>query len=242
VARYGESNGDDGLGRNASFPHAWRYRDYVIDAFNRDTPYDRFLTEQIAGDLLTFENDAERDRQLVATGFLAIGAKPAKAMNNNFDMDVVADQINVVSTAVMGLSVACARCHDHKHDPIPTRDYYALAGIFTSTQTLWGKAANEKLTAPATPLHELKTMKRKDSKPDPTLAMTAGVPKFDKDYDKAIAALKPELHLKLESLPKGFTTKKDVKFSRENTGAFDGGWLEGQLKANHEAYTVAFWF
>ena len=242
VARYGESNGDDGLGRNASFPHAWRYRDYVIDAFNRDTPYDRFLTEQIAGDLLPFKNDAERDRQLVATGFLAIGAKPAKAMNNNFDMDVVADQINVVGTAIMGLSVACARCHDHKHDPIPTRDYYALAGIFTSTQTLWGKAANEGLTAPATPLHELKTMKREDAKPDPTLAMTAGVPKFDKNYDKAIAALKPELHLKLESLPKGFTTKKDIKFTKENTGAFNGGWLEGQLKTNHEAYTVSFWF
>ena len=242
VARYGESNGDDGLGRNASFPHAWRYRDYVIDAFNRDTPYDRFLTEQIAGDLLPYENDAERDRQLVATGFLAIGAKPAKAMNNNFDMDVVADQINVVGTAIMGLSVACARCHDHKHDPIPTRDYYALAGIFTSTQTLWGKAANEGLTAPATPLHELKTMKREDAKPDPTLAMTAGVPKFDKNYDKAIAALKPELHLKLESLPKGFTTKKDIKFTKENTGAFNGGWLEGQLKTNHEAYTVSFWF
>ena len=242
VARYGESNGDDGLGRNASFPHAWRYRDYVIDAFNCDTPYDRFLTEQIAGDLLKAENDEERDRNLVATGFLAIGAKPAKAMNNNFDMDVVADQINVVSTAIMGLSVACARCHDHKHDPIPTRDYYALAGIFTSTETLWGKAANEKLTAPATPLHELKTMKREDVKPDPTLKNTAGVPKFNKDYSKTIVALNPELHLKLESLPEGFTTKKDIKFTKENTGTFNGGWLEGTLKKNHEAYTVSFWF
>ena len=67
VARYGESNGDDGIGRNASFPHAWRYRDYVIDAFNRDTPYDRFLAEQIAGDLLPAKNDAERrpDQEIV---------------------------------------------------------------------------------------------------------------------------------------------------------------------------------
>ena len=242
IARYGESNGDDGLGRNASFPHAWRYRDYVIDAFNRDTPYDRFLTEQIAGDLLKAENDEERDRNLVATGFLAIGSKPAKAMNNNFAMDVVADQINVVSTAIMALSVACARCHDHKHDPIPTRDYYALAGIFTSTQTLWGRAANEKLTAPATPLHELKTMRREDAKPDPKITITAGVPKFDKNYDKSIVALKPELHLKLESLPEGFTAKKDIKFTKENTGAFNGGWIEGKLKANHKAYTVSFWF
>ena len=72
VARYGESNGDDGLGRNASFPHAWRYRDYVIDALNEDIPYDRFVTEQIAGDLLPAETAAERNRHLVATGFLAI--------------------------------------------------------------------------------------------------------------------------------------------------------------------------
>ncbi|MCB1065569.1 MAG: PSD1 domain-containing protein [Verrucomicrobiae bacterium] len=156
VARYGESNGNDGLSRNPSFPHAWRYRDYVIDAFNRDLPYDRFVTEQIAGDQLPAENDAEHDRQIVATGFLAIGAKPAKAMNDNFEMDVVDDQINVVGSGIMGISVACARCHDHKHDPIPTRDYYALAGIFKSTETLWGPAAYEGLTAPPTDLHVLK--------------------------------------------------------------------------------------
>ncbi|MCB1233820.1 MAG: PSD1 domain-containing protein [Verrucomicrobiae bacterium] len=156
VARYGESNGNDGLSRNPTFPHAWRYRDYVIRAFNEDTPYDRFIAEQIAGDLLPAEDAAARDRLLVATGFLALGAKPAKAMNTNFDMDVVDDQIAVIGTGIMGISVACARCHDHKHDPIPTRDYYALAGIFKSTETMWGVAANEPLTAPATDLHVLK--------------------------------------------------------------------------------------
>lgn len=156
VARFGESNGNDGLGRNATFPHAWRYRDYVIEAFNNDLPYDRFITEQIAGDLLPADSPADSDRQIIATGFLAIGAKPAKAMNNNFEMDVVDDQINVVSSGVMGLSVSCARCHDHKHDPIPTSDYYALAGIFKSTETLYGAGAYEKLTAPTTPLHVLK--------------------------------------------------------------------------------------
>jgi len=157
VARYGESNGNDGLGRNPTFPHAWRYRDYVIQAFNDDVPYDRFLTEQIAGDLLNADSPAERDRQLIATGFLAIGSKPAKAMNVNFHMDVVNDQIDVIGTGVMGLSVACARCHDHKHDPIPTSDYYAMAGIFLSTETMWGYAANQPLTAPETPLHILKS-------------------------------------------------------------------------------------
>ena len=155
VARYAESNGNDGLSRNPSFPHAWRFRDYVIRAFNEDMPYDRFITEQLAGDLLPADSPAQRDAQLIATGLLALGAKPAKAMNDNFEMDVVADQINVIGSGIMGLSVGCARCHDHKTDPIPTRDYYALAGIFRSTETLWGAAAHQGLTAPQTPLHEL---------------------------------------------------------------------------------------
>ncbi len=157
VARYGESNGNDGLGRNPTYPHAWRYRDYVIAACNEDRPFDVFVREQIAGDLMTAADDVQRDRQLVATGFLALGAKPAKAMNENFEMDVVDDQIAVVGSGILGLSVACARCHDHKHDPIPTRDYYALAGIFKSTETMWGMAAYEGLTAPSTDLHVLKT-------------------------------------------------------------------------------------
>lgn len=160
VARYGESNGNDGLSRNATFPHAWRYRDYVIAALNADVPYDRFVTEQIAGDLLPAETPEERDRLLVATGYLALGSKPAKAMNTNFEMDVVADQIDVVSTGIMGLSVACARCHDHKFDPVPTADYYAMAGIFKSSETMWGLAANQVLTAPDTPLHVLKTARK----------------------------------------------------------------------------------
>lgn len=182
VARYAESNGNDGLGRNPSFPHAWRYRDYVIEAFNADRPYDRFLTEQLAGDLLPAEADVERDRNLIATGFLALAAKPAKAMNVNFDMDVVADQIDLVGRGIMGISVACARCHDHKFDPIPTRDYYALAGIFTSTETMWGTAANEGLTAPATDLHVL-TAAPKVAPPDDfvetvlVLQSDTGIPK-----------------------------------------------------------------
>ena len=156
VARYAESNGNDGLGRNHTFPHAWRYRDYVINAFNIDLPYNEFIREQIAGDLLNSKDPQVHDRQLIATGFLALTAKPAAAMNDNFKMDVVADQLDVIGKGLLGLSIGCARCHDHKFDPIPTRDYYALAGIFTSTETLWGTAANENLTAPPTDLHILK--------------------------------------------------------------------------------------
>ena len=166
ISRYAESNGNDGLSRNPSFPHAWRYRDYVIRAINDDLPYDRFLTEQIAGDLIPATSPEQRDRQLIATGLLALGAKPAKAMNENFEMDIVADQINVIGSGILGLSVGCARCHDHKTDPIPTRDYYALAGIFRSTEAMWGAAAHQALTAPQTPLHELKAADRVKLRPE----------------------------------------------------------------------------
>jgi len=153
VARYAESNGNS---RNALFPHAWRYRDYVIDAFNADTPYDRFLVEQVAGDLLDHDNIEQQNSQLVATGFLALASKPViKGKAGGFIPDIVADQIGVTSRAILGLTVACARCHDHKFDPIPTTDYYGLAGIFSSSQTLYGGGGSNMGGAPATGLHVL---------------------------------------------------------------------------------------
>ncbi len=135
LARYAESNGN---ADNTPFPLAHRYRDYVIAAFNRDKPYDQFIREQIAGDLLPAQDAREKDEHLIATGFLALTSKPRAQNNPDFRMDLVADQVDVTSRAVLGLSVMCARCHDHKFDPIPTREYYALAGIFDSTQMLAG--------------------------------------------------------------------------------------------------------
>ena len=136
VARYAESNGRES---NLSFPHAWRYRDYVIDAVHADVPYDRFITEQIAGDLLPASSDAERARLLIATGFLAFGPKGLNEMNPaQFAADVADEQLDAVMRAVMASSVACARCHDHKTEPFDMEDYYALAGIFKSTQTFYG--------------------------------------------------------------------------------------------------------
>lgn len=238
VARYGESNGDDGLGRNATFPHAWRYRDYVIDAFNRDLPYDRFLVEQIAGDLLPAKTAQQRNRQLTATGFLAIGSKPAVAMNKNFAMDVVDDQINTVCTTVLGLSVACARCHDHKHDPIPTRDYYALAGIFRSTQTLYGAAGNEKLTAPPTPLHELRS-KLSEIRKSPN---RASPPAFPDDYSDSIDALKPSLHAKLDAAPDSLTVEPKADYSAKEFAAVKDLRFTGELSDPGDSYTVSLWF
>lgn len=136
VARYADSNGRD---RNVYFYHAWRYRNYVIEAYRKDKPFDVFLREQIAGDLLPFDTPAARDAQRIATGLLALGSKAYEEQKPEiFRMDVIDEQIDVVSRAFLGLSVGCARCHDHKFDPIPTADYYALAGIFRSTQPLVG--------------------------------------------------------------------------------------------------------
>lgn len=136
VVRYAESNGRES---NLTFPHAWRFRDYVIDAVNADVPFDRFITEQIAGDLLPAKDDAERARLLIATGFLAIGPKGLNEQNKaQFAADVADEQLDAVTRAVLASSIACARCHDHKTEPFSMEDYYGLAGIFKSTQTFYG--------------------------------------------------------------------------------------------------------
>ncbi len=135
LARYADSNG---LDENLAFGEAWRYRDYVIRSFNSDKPYDRFLIEQIAGDLLPEPEQEQQWRdQRIATGFLTLGPKMlAEQDEEKLAIDVVDEQLDVVSRTFIGLTVGCARCHDHKFDPIPARDYYAMAGIFRSTSTM----------------------------------------------------------------------------------------------------------
>lgn len=136
VARYAESSGKDA---NLVYPHAWRYRDYVIDSFEKDKPFDQFVREQIAGDLLPAKNDSQRAEQLIATSFLAIGEIPINERNpRQFAVDLADDQIAVVTQAFLGQTASCARCHDHRFDPISQRDYTALAGIFLSTETKYG--------------------------------------------------------------------------------------------------------
>jgi hypothetical protein len=116
----------------------------VIASFNNDKPYNQFIREQIAGDLLPTKTIEEQHEKWIATGFLVIGPKAFnEPMREKLLADVIDEQIDVTTRAFMGLTVACARCHDHKFDPIPTRDYYALAGIFRSTQTLAAPNANQ---------------------------------------------------------------------------------------------------
>ena len=134
VVRFAESSGG---GRTLLFPDAWRYRDYVIQAFNQDLPFDEFVKEQIAGDLLPTKGRIDRQRKIVATGFLMLGPTNYEMQDKDIlEMDVVDEQLDTMGKAMLGMTIGCARCHDHKFDPIPTRDYYALAGIFKSTHTL----------------------------------------------------------------------------------------------------------
>jgi mono/diheme cytochrome c family protein len=128
VVRYADSNG---LDENLGFGHAWRYRDYVIDSFNSGRPFDRFVVEQLAGDLLPGATPVQR----TATGFLALGARVlAEPDEEKLRMDVIDEQLDTLGKAFLGMTFGCARCHDHKFDPITQRDYYGLAAIFKSSE------------------------------------------------------------------------------------------------------------
>jgi len=133
VARFAESV----TLRGFIFPEAWRYRDYVIEAFHRDLPYDRFVQEQIAGDLLPAEDWQQRQRQMIATTFWMLGNINYEEQDKKqLDMDVVDEQLDTLGKAFLAQTIGCARCHDHKFDPIPTKDYYALAGILRSATAM----------------------------------------------------------------------------------------------------------
>ncbi|MEM7011692.1 MAG: PSD1 and planctomycete cytochrome C domain-containing protein, partial [Verrucomicrobiota bacterium] len=129
VVRFGETSGAPGQWPIAE---AWKYRDYIVDAFDADKPYPEFIREQLAGDLLGSDSAAQHREQLIATGYLAIARRfENKAIMHHLMLEDVIDNLG---QAFLGLSLACARCHDHKFDPIPTADYYALYGIFRSTR------------------------------------------------------------------------------------------------------------
>ena len=131
VVRYADTAGE-----TADYPvvEAYKYRDYVISAFNQDMPYDQFIREQVAGDILAGEESADSYARLVtATGFLAVSRRFGFD-SENYHYLTIQDTIDTLGQAVLGLTLGCARCHDHKYDPVSTRDYYALYGIFDSTR------------------------------------------------------------------------------------------------------------
>ena len=133
IARYADSKGYV-FTEEPRYPYAYTYRDYVVDAFNADMPFHQFITEQLAADVIVdaekpnVQPDQPHDPRLAALGFLTVGRR---YLNNPHD--IIDDRIDVVSRGLLGLTVGCARCHDHKFDPISTADYYSLYGIFQST-------------------------------------------------------------------------------------------------------------
>ncbi len=134
VARFAESSGG---GRSLMFPDAWRFRDYVIKSFNDDKPFDQLVREHIAGDLLPYKSDSEHDDQVTGVGYLTLGPTNYEQQDKELlRMEVIDEQIDTIGRTFLGLTIGCARCHDHKFDPIPTADYYAMAGVFRSTETL----------------------------------------------------------------------------------------------------------
>jgi mono/diheme cytochrome c family protein len=225
VARFAESSGKEA---NISFPYAWRYRDYVIDCMDADLPFDRFLTEQLAGDLLPFATDAERARLLIATGFLALGPKNLDEMNAaQFQADVIDEQIDAVSRGIMANSIACARCHDHKFDPYSMEDYYSLAGLFASTKTYFGTFVSPANRMGGDPLRLPQL--------NGQLILHRGIPaKQVQELNKELAALKEEHKQGMAAVYKAVRAGKDPGETftlRDALRIFwRSGGIEGQLE------------
>ena len=149
VARYADTQGDVG---DFPIPQAYLYRNWVIDALNRDLPFDRFLQAQIAGDILSLESsDTEEAKRLaIATGFIAISRRFGNTKKDDIHL-TIEDTIDTIGRGIMGVTLRCSRCHDHKFDPITNRDYYALYGIFESTIYPWMGQSNEKSPSDLSP-------------------------------------------------------------------------------------------
>ena len=200
IARYAESVTLRGL----IFKEAWRYRDYVIRSLNRDVPFDRFVREQIAGDLLPAASPADSRRQLIATTFLALGNTNLEEQDKKqLRMDVVDEQLDVIGKALLAQTITCARCHDHKFDPIPIRDYYALAGILRSVKTMEHANVSRwiEVPLPADPSEEAELKRLRDAGPKRPMVMTVVE---EQQIEDARIHVRGSVHNLGESVPRGF--------------------------------------
>ncbi|MEJ7593036.1 MAG: DUF1553 domain-containing protein [Planctomycetaceae bacterium] len=214
VARFSESTGG---GRSLMLPDAWRFRDYVIRSFNTEKPFDQLVREHIAGDLLPFSSDGEHDAQIIGAGYLMLGAINYEEQDKEqLRMDVVDEQIDSMGRSFLGMTLGCCRCHDHKFDPIPTSDYYALAGIFRSTKSLLPNNVSDFVTAPLRVGHD-------------KVAVEAWAAQ-DKELERQITALQ-------KSMPKGkrnavVVVSKSPQLEElagvvvdDQEATFDGTWI-----------------
>ena len=188
TARYAESVTLRGL----IYKEAWRYRDYVIDAFNRDVPLDQFIREQLAGDLLAAATPEERARFIIATTYLQLGNTNLEEQDKRqLRMDVVDEQLDVIGKGLLGQTISCARCHDHKFDPIPTADYYALAGILRNVRALKDANVSNWVEVPLPAAPEVE----------------AAV----KQHETAVSDLQARIKVAKAKAPKGVETERTVK-------------------------------
>ncbi len=213
VARFSESTGG---GRSLMLPDAWRFRDYVIHSFETDKPFNQLVREHISGDLLPSDSDAQHDEQLVGVGYLMLGAINYEEQDKDqLRMDVVDEQIDSMGRTFLGMTLGCCRCHDHKFDPIPTSDYYALAGIFRSTTSLLPNNVSDFVTAPLKVGYDKAAVDQWTSQ--------------DKALEEQIAAVK-------KALPKGKQNEAGASKSRsreslagvivdDTDATFEGTWV-----------------
>ena len=210
VARFAESTGG---GRSMMLPDAWRFRDYVIGSFNQDKPFDQLIREHLAGDLLPADSDAQHDQQIIGVGYLMLGAINYEEQDKEqLRMDVVDEQIDSMGRTFLGMTLGCCRCHDHKFDPIPTTDYYALAGIFRSTKSLTPGNVCGFVTAPLKVGFDKAALEQWTAK--------------DAELEKQIAALKAVETNKTPGRP-GAPALKSLQgvVVDDSEAQFDGEWV-----------------
>jgi mono/diheme cytochrome c family protein/cytochrome c553 len=215
ITRFAESSGG---GRSLPFKDAWRFRDYILESIRANAPIDRMITEQLAGDLMPFENAAQRRRQLTATGFLALGPTNYEEQDKGMlRMDIVDEQLDTMGRAFLGMTIGCARCHDHKFDPISARDYYALAGILRSTKTLKNYTDNV--------AHWI----------DTPLPLDGSAEEEMQQHEKQLAALKDEIAALKDDLRDAGSAELRQKATITTTD------LPGFVVDDTEAQKVGFW-
>ena len=228
---------------------AWLYRDWVVKALNDDLPYNTFVKKQLANDLMAGSDPKDN----AALGFLGLSPTYWKELQLPPEIikTTVADEweehMDALGRTFLGLAFGCARCHDHKSDPVTQEDYYAIAGVFASVritdrpmmkEELWVPVAKarEKVAALEKKLAELKKKK--------SAAQVLGtkVPEFSRDYAGAIEKLKPTFHAPLNVASKNLTPESGVQILKDKFATFGSGRMRGEVKTLRDAYTVSFWF
>jgi len=214
LVRYADTNGAD---ENHALPNAWHYRDWVIRMINRDLPLDDFIVHQLAGDLLPKTGIEATDGDLItATGMLIIGPKMlAEQDKDKMIIDIVDEQIDTISRTLLGLTIGCSRCHDHKFDPISAKDYYALAGIFYSTQTMADRAFVSKWLERPLPSQEIEARRALHQV------------KID-DAKALLTATQSELKIETEKLASLKAQQPDPTAASDPSGDLPGGASESE--------------